>query len=527
MTSYSCPHCTTDFESEVGADEVIYCPHCNAIVDFPPDEELTPGRRVGGFEIVEFLGRGGMGNVYLATQISMDRPVALKILPKALIVDRPSVEQFMNEVRMTGRMEHPNIVTALDAGEDDGLYYFAMSFVKGEDLEKRIERIGFIPEKTAMKYILQISEALDYALKKHNLIHKDIKPGNIMVNENGEAFLLDMGIAQKIGEGEKKLHIEGSPFFMSPEQTRNETLNWSSDLYSLGATLYNMIVGVPPYDDTDVMNIVRMHSEAPFPPPVSRNRDVEISQQCVRLLQTMMAKSPLDRFASWEEFQKSVKNIIKPKKSASHKKAISTNTTRVIKNIPQKRRSFHDSSSHRVLVIREDKNALLPLIKTLAFFALLAVCAFFGMRYFMDSQAKKGLQEASSYMKHLSYNEADALMLIRLTLRRADGFFVSPSAKAEVLKGCDELKAAIDNKIYLRNTFDSNLNKANEIYSGAFEFLRKRQLSSAKIACDNVMIILEKLEAPTKLDKDKLDMLLESVRTMRSKIDEALSKRDK
>jgi len=517
----------TDFESALDTDEVIYCPHCNAVVSFPPDEELPAGRRIGGFEISELLGRGGMGNVYLARQLSMDRLVALKILPATLTVDKSSVEQFMNEVRMTGRMEHPNIVTAIDAGEDDDLYFFAMAFVKGEDLEKRIDRIGFIPEKTALKYILQISDALEYALKKHNLIHKDIKPGNIMVNENGDAFLLDMGIAQKIGEGKKKLHIEGSPFYMSPEQARNETLSWSSDLYSLGATLYHMIVGQPPYDDPDVMNIVRMQSEAPFPPPVSRNRDVEISPDCVRLLQKMMEKRTVDRFDSWDEFKKTVKDLIKSKKG-SPKGGTSTNTTALLKKIPSRKQpSFNPATStrKRVIIVKEDKNALLPLINTIVIFAVIVVGVFFGMRYFMESQARKGLSSATSYIERPSYDAAEALRLVETVRHQSGNLFISSSSRTDIRNTCDALRIKVDEKIRLRQTFDSNYKTAENVYAEALTYLKKNELSSAKIACDNAIVILEKLEAPSSSDKIKLDSLMEGVKNIRTKISEAISRK--
>lgn len=523
MNSYSCPHCLTDFESELGEDDVVYCPHCNAVVAFPPDEELPAGYKVGGFQIVELLGRGGMGNVYLAQQLSMDRPVALKILPAALTVDKPSVEQFMKEVRMTGRMEHPNIVTAIDAGEDCGLYYFAMAYVKGEDLEKRIERIGFIPEKTALKYILQVSDALEYALKKHDLIHKDIKPGNIMVNENGDAFLLDMGIAQKIGEGVKKKHIEGSPFYMSPEQARNETLSWSSDLYSLGTTLYHMIVGQPPYDDPDVMNIVRMQSEAPFPPPVSRNRDVEISAECVKLLQKMMEKHPYHRFESWDAFKKSVKELIKSKKPGK----VSTNTTTLLKKTPTRRHTFAPSRTgkSKVIIMKENKSGLMSLINTLVVLGVLGAGGFFGIRYFMENKLKKDLSSTSTYVESPSSDAAESLRLLEMVRRQSGSFFISSSVRSAILGSCDSLKEKVDERVKLRQTFDTNFKMAENVYSETLDFMKKNQLSSAKIACDNVVSILEKLQAPTKLDQTKKDTLLDAARSMRSKIGEAISKK--
>ena len=125
MGSYSCPHCGEAFEADASPDDIIYCPHCNETVSLPEDEELPPGTILGGFEVLSVLGTGGMGNVYLAKQLSMDRDVALKVLPRLLTRNTELVDQFLNEAKMTARLEHHNIVTAIDAGNESGTYYLA------------------------------------------------------------------------------------------------------------------------------------------------------------------------------------------------------------------------------------------------------------------------------------------------------------------------------------------------------------------------------------------------------------------
>ena len=306
MQTFDCTHCHRIFESEPGENEVVMCPHCNSAVALP-EKELPPGSVIGGFEIIRLLGHGGMGNVYLANQLSMNRPVALKILLKAMTQDKESVKQFLHEVRVSGQLNHRNIITAIDAGEIDDTYYLVTTFVDGWDIEKRLEENNRIPEKEALKIILKIADALQYAWESHGLLHKDIKPGNIMQDSNEEVYLMDMGIAQFIGEAPSQDdHILGSPFFMSPEQTKGERLSWTSDLYSLGATLYNMITGVPPYDANDVMKIINMHSEAPFPLPSERAPDVQVSKPTVAILRKMLEKDPNNRYDSWGGFKLAV-----------------------------------------------------------------------------------------------------------------------------------------------------------------------------------------------------------------------------
>ena len=311
MRSFDCPHCHKLFESDTADSEAVLCPHCNGIVALP-EKDLLPGVMMGGFEIVRLLGRGGMGNVYLAKQVSMERMVALKILLKSLTQDKESVEQFLNEAKVSGRLNHPNIIPAIDAGEHENTYYLATAYVEGEDLEQKLEKEQTIPEKEALNIAIKIAHALNYAWEAYGLLHKDIKPGNLMYDIHGEVFLMDMGIAQYIGEGSGgEEHILGSPFYMSPEQTTASRLSWTSDLYSLGATLYNMIVGLPPYDAPEVMRIIEMHTTEPFPDPKTRNPDIKVSKPTVELLKKMMGKKPDDRYDSWLGFIEAAEKALK------------------------------------------------------------------------------------------------------------------------------------------------------------------------------------------------------------------------
>ncbi len=321
MLNYQCARCGGTFEEEPDRDDMITCPYCLEKTPACDVDFIFPqGYQIGGFEILRLIGRGGTGNVYLANQVSMQRPVALKVLLKSQTRDKGSLMHFLDEVKTLGRIQHQNVVTALDAGEDNGIYFLAMQFVAGDTLDARIDNGGPIPQSEALDYVLDIAKALDYVWQKYKMFHRDIKPGNIIINEDGEAVLLDMGIAQSRGESSiQNGHIEGSPFYMSPEQIRGEKLTWSTDLYSLGATLYHLVVGVPPYDDSsDIMRILEQHTSAPFPMPETRNPSSRISPQLISLMRRMMAKKPEKRFGSWKQFLSEARKI---RKSLPAKKA--------------------------------------------------------------------------------------------------------------------------------------------------------------------------------------------------------------
>ena len=312
MDLYKCSACGAEYEHDSSASgSTPSCSKCGTKAS-EIDIIIKPGTVIGGFEVGKLLGQGGMGNVYRGKQTSMRRDVALKILHKNLTEDKKFISQFLSEVRTTAQLRHRNIVTALDAGEDNGKYFLAMNFIDGESIEARIDKKRGFDEKEALEIAVKVADALNYVWGKLKIFHKDIKPGNIMLDKSGEAYLLDLGIAQFIGDvgHARKDRILGSPYYMSPEQTRGDPLDWHSDLYSLGATLYHMIVGVPPFDHKELTKILEMHTTTPFPPPETRNPDVKVSPAYVALIEKMMGKKPESRFDSWEDFITAAKKLI-------------------------------------------------------------------------------------------------------------------------------------------------------------------------------------------------------------------------
>jgi serine/threonine protein kinase len=312
MEQYLCTHCNNTFTVyKRPANMLLFCPHCNGAV-FLQSEDFQPGEVLGGFEIITLLGKGGMGYVYLAKQSSMQRLVALKVIMKTFVgkTDSNIIEMFNSEIRLSGTLNHPNIIKAIDAGEDERCYFLAISYVEGEDFEKMLDRGATVPEKEAFSVALKMADALNYAWEKHGLMHKDIKPGNIIKDKKGEIFLMDMGIAQHMTTGclRNENEVLGSPFYMSPEQGQGLPLDWSTDMYSLGATLYHMIVGVAPYDAKEVTTIIEKHISDPFPEPADRNPNISVSRPAIEILRKMLEKKPEDRYSSWKELEEAVNN---------------------------------------------------------------------------------------------------------------------------------------------------------------------------------------------------------------------------
>ncbi len=453
MGIFTCNHCHMTFEAEPPPEGPLRCPHCNGTVTAPDFEaELPPGFSLGGFEIIRLLGRGGMGNVYLATQLSMQRNVALKVLPKSITRDTGAVVKFLNEVNNSGRLQHPHIVTAIDAGEDNGTYFLAMQYVEGETLEAIIEKRRRIPEGEALDLSLMVAEALKYSWDRHGIFHKDIKPGNIMVDSSsGDAFLLDMGISQKIGDqADPDGHVEGSPFYMSPEQTRGEKLDWTTDLYSLGATLYNALVGVPPFDDKNLMRIVEMHTTDPFPEPSRRNPEAKLSPPVVSLLKKMMEKTPSARFKSWAAFMKEAEKVMNELGKKPRPRMV------LSKAKPGKGRG----ASHK-----KSSVPYLTLINLVLILALGSGVTYYAVTSINKSAARKALESAEKYIMKPGFNYEEAVKAFSMAKEASERFGVEEAVKSRAAEGYSNVKIVAARQAKAAAAFESAFKKAAELYS--------------------------------------------------------------
>ncbi|MFP6904606.1 MAG: serine/threonine-protein kinase, partial [Verrucomicrobiota bacterium] len=314
LIKFVCGNCTARLKVEsTYAGEKIECPECQLGVRVPSNE-IAPGVVIGGFEIKKLIGKGGMGEVYLARQLTMDRDIALKILPAALTRDKSLVDRFLQEVRNSARLDHPNIVTAYEAGEDDGVYFMAMAFVKGETLDHILKQRGFMQEADALELIGTVARALRAAWNEHQMIHRDIKPENIMIDHKGIPMVLDMGLSKSIHDQASLATspdtIMGSPNFMSPEQTQDSVnVDFRTDMYSLGTSLYNMLTGEVPFHGNSYLETLNKQATGQLKDP--RNYNPDISESCLLFMERLLAKAPGDRFDTWDALIDGLDQVIR------------------------------------------------------------------------------------------------------------------------------------------------------------------------------------------------------------------------
>ncbi len=247
-----------------------------------------------GYEILGRVGEGSMGIVYKARQKSLDRQVAVKILYPRLAKLPGFVDQFFAEARVLARLSHPNIVAAFDVGVHRDLHYMVMEFVDGKTVDQILKRGGAIDERRALQVARQMAQALECA-HRNGLVHRDVKPANIMLSKGGGAKLCDLGFAMMRSEamGQQGKTI-GTPDYISPEQARAEaTIDIRSDIYSLGATLFHMVTGGVPFPADEVGAVIAKHLNEKVRAPISIKP--ELSPDTSRLVEKMMEKRREDR----------------------------------------------------------------------------------------------------------------------------------------------------------------------------------------------------------------------------------------
>ncbi len=273
--------------------------------------QLLAGQRIGKCHIQRLLGQGGMGAVYLARHDTLDIPVAIKIMPPDLVARHPDFgERFMREGRLAARLQHPNVVRVMDADRDSetGLYYIIQEYVAGGSLYERLEQ-GPLAEKEALQVVGSMAKALAVA-DKAGIIHRDIKPHNILISEEGRLKLADLGLARETnGKGGTLTQTQGAlgtPAYMSPEQVRSpKHVDIRSDIYSLGATLYQLLTGSLPFGGESLFDQLQAVVKDPVPDP--RDLRPELSAGVSALCMRMMAKQPENRFQTPAELLAAVK----------------------------------------------------------------------------------------------------------------------------------------------------------------------------------------------------------------------------
>lgn len=260
----------------------------------PRPADALLGTTLGQFEILDEIGRGGMATVYRARQKSINRMVAIKVLPRSLLHDPSFYERFAREVDLISHLEHPHILPIYDYGESEGVPYIAMRYLAGGSMAQMLRR-AVPPMQSVARPLNQIAQALDYA-HQQGVIHRDLKPGNILLDENGNAYLSDFGIARVLNSSLTGSAIIGTPAYMSPEQANGFPLDARSDIYALGIVLFELVTGREPFEAETPVALLLKHINEPMPSVRAFRPGTQRAVEEVIFKAT--AKHPDDRYAS-------------------------------------------------------------------------------------------------------------------------------------------------------------------------------------------------------------------------------------
>ncbi|MBW3565566.1 MAG: protein kinase [Acidobacteria bacterium] len=293
-----CLNCHTELGSAAR-----FCPECGtkasptAAAETDPIRAALEKKLASQYRIVRLLGRGGMGSVYLARDLTLDREVAIKVVNTSE-GSQAIYERFRREAKTAAKLSHPNLVPLYSFGEVSGMPYFVMGYVRGESLADRLRRDGKLPEDEARRLVVEIADALDHA-HRQGVVHRDIKPDNVLLeDESGRALLTDFGVAKASGQGQtltKLGSVIGTPQYMSPEQASGRAdIDGRSDIYSLGVMAWAMVTGRLPFDGSTAADILRKHLVEQ--PPALRSIAPDVSDGMAQAIERCLAKEPDGRW---------------------------------------------------------------------------------------------------------------------------------------------------------------------------------------------------------------------------------------
>ncbi len=278
----------------------------------PAEEVIHAGKRIGKYLIRRMIGRGGMGAVYEAMDVPLQRKVALKILPHEFSQNEEALKRFIREAQLAARLNHPNVVSVFDVGRKGTIYFIAMELVLGTSGQELMESGKKLDWKEASRAIADVCRALA-AAHEAGLMHRDIKPGNLLWSATGEVKLSDFGLA-KPTQSTQELSITrrdafvGTPLYMSPEQCRNDGVDARSDIYSLGATFFTLLTGQAPFNQGSAIQILFAHCSAPIPDV--RDTLPDVPGLCTYIVQKAMAKNPNDRYQNAREMRHDLESLL-------------------------------------------------------------------------------------------------------------------------------------------------------------------------------------------------------------------------
>jgi serine/threonine protein kinase len=312
---------------------------------------------VANYKIVEMIGRGGMANIYKAIQLSLDRPVALKIMHPHLSLDEGFVARFEQEAKQAAQLHHENIVSIIDYGQEYGDYYIAMEYVEGTNLRDIIKRQKRLPLELSFLICHQVAEGLKFA-HSHNIIHRDIKPANIILSDDGRVMITDFGIAKAGNDMTITAtgQMIGSPAYMSPEQAAGRLVDRRSDIFSLGIILYEALAGVKPFSGETYQAMVAsiMSDKAE---PLMKLR-VDVNEEIEAIIDKAIAKDPQSRYQTVDDFADSLYGILEKFKLPPVRKLMSSflkNPSKMTEKLRTEKISNHMESALYYLTLGEGR----------------------------------------------------------------------------------------------------------------------------------------------------------------------------
>ncbi len=271
-------------------------------------EELVPGCNLGHYQIIDKISQGGMGIVFKAHEPTLNREVALKVLAAKYVQDSNYVNSFQEEAQLVASLRHPNIIPIYFIGQVGEVVFYSMAYISNPSLDSWIHQGHRFDLKEVKWFLTQACSALDCATQA-GLIHLDIKPSNFLVDDAGTLFLTDFGLAKLMGGSKGVIDDElyGTPSYVAPERVLRKPLDHRTDIYSLGSTLFHLVVGEPPFDSESLQAIVDAHLSHPFPEEKAVEKGVP--QPLIDLMRKMMEKDPVRRFQSYGEILSIVKGL--------------------------------------------------------------------------------------------------------------------------------------------------------------------------------------------------------------------------
>jgi eukaryotic-like serine/threonine-protein kinase len=267
---------------------------------------------IPGYEIIEKIAEGGMGAVYKARQVSMDRLVGIKVLLQKFADDKDGRERFVREARAVAKLSHPNVVAGIDAGEAHGIYYFVMEFLDGESVDTLLRQRGTLPWREAAEIVRQTARALEHA-HRHGIVHRDVKPGNIMLLKDGTAKLADLGLARISSATDSTITqsgmIVGSPAYLSPEQAIGEReIDTRSDIFSLGLTFFELIAGTRAFGSGNPMSTITALLTRDV--PVERLTEMQAPTDVIAIIAKMTRREPEQRYATPQQLVEDMEALL-------------------------------------------------------------------------------------------------------------------------------------------------------------------------------------------------------------------------